>query len=93
MRRNTDRQSLGTASTVLKRLRDDGSERDLVICSTRRVAADEGRLCHLGMVIVGVPYSTGGMLHTEARGGIPNSTAYGVKMLYRRKSGGSAVAH
>ncbi len=28
-------------------------------------------LLHLGMVIVGVPYSTPGMLHTEARGGTP----------------------
>ncbi len=30
-------------------------------------------LLHLGMIIVGVPYSTPGMLHTEGRGG----TAYG----------------
>src|SRR5215469_984956 len=28
-------------------------------------------LIHLGMLIVGVPYSTEGMLHTEARGGSP----------------------
>src|SRR5215468_3296668 len=28
-------------------------------------------LIHLGMLIVGVPYSTDGMLHTEARGGTP----------------------
>ena len=28
-------------------------------------------LIHLGMVIVGVPYSTEGMVHTEARGGTP----------------------
>jgi NAD(P)H dehydrogenase (quinone) len=28
-------------------------------------------LLHLGMVIVGVPYSTSGMIHTEARGGTP----------------------
>src|SRR5215469_14054751 len=28
-------------------------------------------LLHLGMLIVGVPYSTEGMLHTEARGGSP----------------------
>ena len=28
-------------------------------------------LIHLGMVIVGVLYSTDGMLHTEARGGTP----------------------
>ena len=28
-------------------------------------------LIHLGMLIVGVPYSTDGMIHTEARGGTP----------------------
>ena len=28
-------------------------------------------LLHLGMIIVGVPYSTDGMIHTEARGGTP----------------------
>lgn len=28
-------------------------------------------LIHLGMLIVGVPYSTEGMVHTEARGGTP----------------------
>ena len=28
-------------------------------------------LIHLGMIIVGVPYSTEGILHTEARGGTP----------------------
>ncbi len=28
-------------------------------------------LLHLGMIIVGVPYSVEGMLHTEARGGTP----------------------
>lgn len=28
-------------------------------------------LLHLGMVIVGVPYSTPGMIHTEARSGTP----------------------
>lgn len=28
-------------------------------------------LIHLGMLIVGVPYSTPGMIHTEARGGTP----------------------
>jgi NAD(P)H dehydrogenase (quinone) len=28
-------------------------------------------LIHLGMLIVGVPYSTAGMVHTEARGGTP----------------------
>jgi len=34
-------------------------------------------LLHLGMIIVGVPYSTPGMLHTEARGGTP----YGASTL------------
>ncbi len=34
-------------------------------------------LLHLGMVIVGVPYSTPGMLHTEGRGGTP----YGASTL------------
>jgi NAD(P)H dehydrogenase (quinone) len=28
-------------------------------------------LLHLGMIIVGVPYSVPGMIHTEARGGTP----------------------
>lgn len=28
-------------------------------------------LLHLGMLVVGVPYSTEGMLHTESRGGTP----------------------
>jgi NAD(P)H dehydrogenase (quinone) len=28
-------------------------------------------LIHLGMLIVGVPYSTEGMIHTDARGGTP----------------------
>jgi NAD(P)H dehydrogenase (quinone) len=28
-------------------------------------------LLHLGMLIVGVPYSIDGMIHTEARGGTP----------------------
>jgi NAD(P)H dehydrogenase (quinone) len=28
-------------------------------------------LLHLGMIMVGVPYSTEGMIHTEARGGTP----------------------
>jgi len=28
-------------------------------------------ILHLGMIIVGVPYSTAGMLHAEARGGTP----------------------
>ena len=34
-------------------------------------------LLHLGMLIVGVPYSVEGMLHTEARGGTP----YGQRQL------------
>ncbi len=34
-------------------------------------------LLHLGMLIVGVPYSTPGMLHTEGRGGSP----YGASTL------------
>jgi len=34
-------------------------------------------LLHLGMLIVGVPYSTPGMIHTEARGGTP----YGASTL------------
>jgi NAD(P)H dehydrogenase (quinone) len=38
-------------------------------------------LIHLGMIIVGVPYSTPGMLHTEGRGGTPYgaSTIAGAK--------------
>jgi len=28
-------------------------------------------LLHLGMIIIGVPYSISGMLHTEGRGGTP----------------------
>ena len=34
-------------------------------------------LLHLGMLIVGVPYSVEGMLHTQARGGTP----YGASMI------------
>ena len=34
-------------------------------------------LLHLGLIIVGVPYSTPGMLHTEGRGGTP----YGASTL------------
>jgi NAD(P)H dehydrogenase (quinone) len=34
-------------------------------------------LLHLGMLIVGVPYSVEGMIHTEARGGTP----YGASMI------------
>jgi NAD(P)H dehydrogenase (quinone) len=38
-------------------------------------------LLHLGMIIVGVPYSTPGMIHTDARGGTPYgaSTIAGMK--------------
>ena len=38
-------------------------------------------LLHLGMIIVGVPYSTPGMLHSEGRGGTPygSSTIAGSK--------------
>jgi len=32
-------------------------------------------LLHLGMLIVGVPYSTPGMMHTEGRGGSPYSSS------------------
>jgi NAD(P)H dehydrogenase (quinone) len=34
-------------------------------------------LLHLGMIIVGVPYSVEGMIHTDARGGTP----YGASMI------------
>ena len=34
-------------------------------------------LLHLGMLIVGVPYSLEGMIHTQARGGTP----YGASMI------------
>src|SRR5213075_2260128 len=43
-------------------------------------------LIHLGMVIVGVPYSTPGMLHTEARGGTP----YGATTIAGRRGRASA---
>jgi NAD(P)H dehydrogenase (quinone) len=38
-------------------------------------------LLHLGMIIVGVPYSVPGMIHTEGRGGTPYgaSTIAGAK--------------
>jgi len=39
-------------------------------------------LLHLGMIIVGVPYSTPGMLHTEGRGGTP----YGASTLAGQKN-------
>jgi NAD(P)H dehydrogenase (quinone) len=39
-------------------------------------------LLHLGMVIVGVPYSTPGMLHTEGRGGTP----YGASTVAGQKN-------
>ena len=32
-------------------------------------------LIHLGMIIVGVPYSVPGMIHTEGRGGTPYSAS------------------
>ena len=43
-------------------------------------------LIHLGMLIVGVPYSTEGMIHTEARGGTPYgaSTIAGPKANLRQ---------
>jgi NAD(P)H dehydrogenase (quinone) len=34
-------------------------------------------LLHLGMLIVGVPYSIEGMIHTQARGGTP----YGASLI------------
>ncbi|MFI5331948.1 MAG: NAD(P)H:quinone oxidoreductase [Desulfobaccales bacterium] len=39
-------------------------------------------LLHLGMVIVGVPYSTPGMLHNEGRGGTP----YGASTIAGQKN-------
>lgn len=39
-------------------------------------------LLHLGMLIVGVPYSTPGMLHTEGRGGTP----YGATTIAGQKN-------
>jgi NAD(P)H dehydrogenase (quinone) len=39
-------------------------------------------LIHLGMLIVGVPYSVEGMLHTEARGGTP----YGATTISGRRA-------
>jgi len=39
-------------------------------------------LLHLGMIMVGVPYSTPGMLHTEGRGGTP----YGASTLAGQKN-------
>lgn len=45
-------------------------------------------LLHLGMMIVGVPYSTPGMLHTEGRGGTP----YGASTLAGGKNDLKPVA-
>ncbi len=39
-------------------------------------------LLHLGIIIVGVPYSTPGMLHNEGRGGTP----YGASTIAGRKN-------
>lgn len=39
-------------------------------------------LLHLGMLVVGVPYSTPGMLHTEGRGGTP----YGASTVAGQKN-------
>jgi len=39
-------------------------------------------LIHLGMIIVGIPYSTPGMLHTEGRGGTP----YGASTIAGQKN-------
>jgi NAD(P)H dehydrogenase (quinone) len=51
-------------------------------------------LLHLGMVIVGVPYSTPGMIHTEARGGTPYgaSTIAGAKGELQPTPGDLAIA-
>jgi NAD(P)H dehydrogenase (quinone) len=51
-------------------------------------------LLHLGMVIVGVPYSTPGMIHTEARGGTPYgaSTIAGAKGEIQPTPGDLAIA-
>jgi NAD(P)H dehydrogenase (quinone) len=51
-------------------------------------------LLHLGMVIVGVPYSTEGMLHVEGRGGTPYgaSTIAGSKNELEPKSEDLGIA-
>lgn len=51
-------------------------------------------LLHLGMVIVGVPYSTSGMLHTEGRGGTPygSSTVAGSKNELKPTAGDLDIA-
>jgi NAD(P)H dehydrogenase (quinone) len=51
-------------------------------------------LLHLGMVIVGVPYSTEGMIHNEARGGTPYgpSTIAGAKGELKPHEGDLAIA-
>lgn len=52
-------------------------------------------LLHLGMVIVGVPYSINGMLHNEARGGTPYgaSTIAGAKGELQPFPEDLAIAH
>lgn len=51
-------------------------------------------LLHLGMLIVGVPYSVDGMIHTEARGGTPYgaSTIAGGQGELQPTSGDLAIA-
>lgn len=51
-------------------------------------------LLHLGMIIVGVPYSTVGMIHTEARGGTPYgpSTIAGPRGELQPAEGDLAIA-
>lgn len=51
-------------------------------------------LLHLGMIIVGVPYSVEGMIHTEARGGTPYgpSTIAGAEGELQPHEGDLAIA-
>lgn len=51
-------------------------------------------LLHLGMIICGVPYSTEGMIHTEARGGTPYgaSTIAGAKGELKPAEGDLSIA-
>lgn len=51
-------------------------------------------LLHLGMIIVGVPYSVEGMIHTEARGGSPYgaSTIAGPKGELQPQEGDLVIA-
>jgi NAD(P)H dehydrogenase (quinone) len=51
-------------------------------------------LLHLGMLIVGVPYSSEGMIHTEARGGTPYgaSTIAGARGELTPQPGDLAIA-